>query len=412
MESSKHERSHRPMKAQKKKQPQLKPIGRVPISNLSGKSNKTERRLALVSQAHYSTADSTDRRRAEEALRDSEERLRLAIQAGRMFAFEWDSKNDEVQRSEECFEILGLPRDELPNTGQGHTEKIHRNDRERFLDAIKSLRPERPSYRLSYRLVRPDKSIVWLQESGRAFFDENGSVQRIVGIAADVTEAWTSERALRELSGRLITSQEEERRRVARELHDNIGQELALLAIHAQRIDSGASEAQGTTRSDVHELHKSIKEVATKVSTLSHRLHSSELEFLGLAIATDRFCRDFAKNYKIHIDYSIKDVPRDLDKAVALCFYRVIQESLQNVAKHSKATAVTFQLTGGPDKLQLEVRDDGIGFDPRKASCVSGLGLVSMRERMHLIGGTFSIRSKPGQGTRLEASVDLPLANQ
>jgi signal transduction histidine kinase len=219
-----------------------------------------------------------------------------------------------------------------------------------------------------------------------------------------------SERALRELSGRLITSQEEERRRVARELHDNIGQELALLALHAQRIDSGASEAQGTTHHDVHELHKRITEVATKVSNLSHRLHSSELEFLGLTIAADRFCRDFSRCYGIDVEYVVKDVPQDLDKGVALCFYRLIQESLQNVAKHSNAKSVLFRLTGGSDQLRLEVRDKGIGFDAKHVPYDSGLGLVSMRERMNLIGGTFSIRSKPGQGTTVEASVALPVA--
>lgn len=401
------------MKAQRSKQSQLKSLTPVPVSNPSGKGKKAECRLALVARADYPGAEVGHREPPEQALRDSEERLRLAIQTRRMFTFEWNPKTDALRRSDECYEILGLPKGELPNTGQAHAGKIHPNDRDRFAEAMKSLRPEQPSYRLSYRLLRQDKSIVWLEESGRAFFDASGSIERVVGITADVTEAWASERALRELGGRLITSQEEERRRVGRELHDNIGQELALLAIQAQRIDSGASDAQGTTKSDVHELHKSIKEVATKVSTLSHRLHSSELEFLGLAIATDRFCRDFAKNYNIDIDYSIKDIPRDLDKGVALCFYRVIQESLQNVTKHSKASSVSFQLIGdGNKKLWLEVRDDGVGFDPKKAPYISGLGLVSMRERMHLIGGTFSIRSKPGQGTRLEASVALPLANQ
>jgi len=223
------------------------------------------------------------------------------------------------------------------------------------------------------------------------------------------TDANVSEIALRELSGRLITSQEEERRRVGRELHDDIGQELAILAVHAQRIDSGASDKDGTTRADVHELHQRIKDVATKVSKLSHRLHSSELEFLGLAVATDHVCRDFVSHYPIQMDCAIENVPNELDQSIALCFYRIIQESLQNVAKHSKARNVIFRLSGERDELRLEIRDDGIGFNSESRHD-GGLGLISMRERMHLIGGSLSIHSKPGHGVRLEARVAIPTA--
>ena len=382
------------MKAQTSDYQSGKPRASVTVITSPEKFEESKRRLA-------------ERRRTEEALRDSEESLRLAIEAGRMYAFQWDLKADVVQRSAEYFQIVGLPKDELSHTGSGQITRVHPDDRDRFTTTINALRPEQPSYKVSYRMLRPDKSTVWLEESGRGFFDANGNIYRVVGISADVTEAKTSERALRDLSGRLITSQEEERRRVARELHDNIGQELALLALHAQRIDSGTSEAQGTTHHDVHELHKRIKEVATKVSNLSHRLHSSELEFLGLTIAADRFCREFSRCYGIDVEYVVKDVPQDLDKSIALCFYRIIQESLQNVAKHSRARSVLFRLTGGPDKLRLEVRDKGIGFDTKQATYASGLGLVSMRERMNLIGGTLSIRSKAGQGTTVEASVPL-----
>ena len=355
------------------------------------------------------TTDITDRKRTEEALRDSEERLRLAIEAGRMYAFEWNLRSDRFQCSDEYCEILGVTQHDLPRTGREHIEKIHSLDRDRLAAAVKSLRRNRPSYKMSYRRLRPDNSIAWLEESGRACFDAKGDVDRVVGIAADVTEAKASELALRELSGRLINSQEEERRRVGRELHDDIGQELALLAVHAQRIDSGASEADGTTREDVHELHKRIKDVATKVSRLSHRLHSSELEFLGLAVATDHVCRDFISHYHIDMDYVIKNVPSELDQSIALCFYRVIQESLQNVAKHSRAKRVVFRLLGNSDELRLEIRDDGVGFDSERRRPEVGLGLVSMRERMHLIGGTFSIHSKPGRGVLLETRVALTL---
>jgi PAS domain S-box-containing protein len=351
-------------------------------------------------------ADITDRRRAEQALHDSEERLAMAINAGKMYAFEWNPKTDGVVRSRESGEILGEAEASIQHSGEEFMRRVQVEDRERRRNVIHSLSPEEPDYKAAYRLVRADGSVIWLEDSGRAWFDASGCMTRVVGMTADVTEAREAERVLRELSGRLINSQEEERRRVGRELHDSIGQHLALLAIRAQRIDSGESEAEGTLRADVHELHGKIKEIATKVSDLSHQLHSSELEFLGLAIASEHLCREFSKQYGIDIDYEVKSVPR-LDSNVALCFYRIIQECLRNVGKHSKAKRVILKLTGKADELTLTVTDDGVGFEPNSAQMGRGMGLLSMRERMHLVGGTLSIRSNVGKGTKVTANVRL-----
>jgi PAS domain S-box-containing protein len=236
----------------------------------------------------------------------------------------------------------------------------------------------------------------------------------IITASADITDQKHIENeykklaeALHELGGRLITSQEEERRRVARELHDDIGQEIALLSVRAQRIDSGGSALEGTVGEDVHELHKRIKEVAGKVSNLSHRLHSSELEFIGLSVATERICREFAKQHHVEVDYVVKDVPRFLGNGVALCFYRIIQESMQNVAKHSSARNLKLNLAVESGELKLAVRDDGQGFELEKPESKLGLGLISMRERMHLVGGVFSISSILGKGTTVCARVKL-----
>lgn len=345
--------------------------------------------------------DITDRKRAEEALRDSEERLRLAVQAGRMYAFEWDCKTG----------LVSLPGEE-PQSRQQHLDRVHAEDRARLLQTVEALTAEHAFYKIRYRIARPDGDVSWIEESGRAFFDEAAVMVRLIGIAADVTEARNSERALRDLSGRLITSQEEERRRVGRELHDSIGQELALLAAHAHRIGSGISDSEGTTRADVHELHRKIKELAPKVSDLSHRLHSSELEYLGLGAACERFCRDFAQHRSMQLEYVVKGVPRHLDQDVALCFYRMMQESLQNVLKHSKAKTAVLELLGNSEGLSLSVSDDGVGFDPKRFR-EGGLGLVSMRERIRLIGGTLSVISQPGKGTKILARVAIrPGENQ
>lgn len=350
--------------------------------------------------------DITERKRAAEALCDSEERLRIAIESGPMYPFEWDSGTDVVQCSEKGLRILNIP-PEAVHTKREFIESIHPDDKEHYLKTVESLTAENPSYKVTYRFIRSDQKTIWLEESGRAIFEGNGKLQRVIGMASDVTEARQSERTLRELSGRLISSQEEERRRIARELHDHIGQELALLCVQAQRVDSGVSDEEQTRSADVHELYKRIKEIATDVSKLSHRLHSSELDFLGLSAAAERLCRDFANQHGIDVDYQIKTLPR-LENAKALCFYRVLQEALQNVAKHSHASRVDVELRGVGGELVLKIIDSGVGFDVEKARYASGLGILSMRERLKLIGGRLQIVSSEGQGTHLVATVRIP----
>jgi signal transduction histidine kinase len=288
-------------------------------------------------------------------------------------------------------------------------ERIHPEDRKKYLDTIASLSPENPGYKVTVRLIRPGEPVMWLEEAGRALFGLENKMRKVVGMTLDVTETRQSERALRELSGRLITSQEEERRRIARELHDHIGQELALLCAHAQRVDSGVADEEHTARADAHELYRKIKDVAVDVSKLSHRLHSSELDFLGLAAAAERLCRDFAGQYRINMDHQINDIPLHLDHGRSLCFYRVLQESLQNVAKHSHATRVLVELYADDCDLTLRVVDNGIGFEASNMRFGSGLGLISMRERLNLVAGSFEINSGEGRGTIVTATVPIPV---
>jgi PAS domain S-box-containing protein len=354
--------------------------------------------------------DVTEQKRVTEALRESEERLRIAIDSGPMYAFEWNPITDEVHRSEKSAQILDFDSGESVHLKSNFVDRIDPEDRQKYRDVISVLSLEKPGYKVSFRLVRRDQTVLWLEEAGRAFFGPDDKIRKVVGMTLDVTETRQSERVLRELSGRLINSQEEERRRIARELHDHIGQELALLCAHAQRIDSGVSDQENTARADAHELYRKIKDIAVDVSKLSHRLHSSELDFLGLASAADRLCRDFAGQYGLNMDWQINDVPPQFDRAKSLCFYRVLQESLQNVAKHSRATRVLVELFGKGNELTLKVVDNGIGFEVASIRFGSGLGLVSMRERLNLVGGSFEITSGEGHGTILTAKVAISVA--
>jgi PAS domain S-box-containing protein len=349
--------------------------------------------------------DITESKRAAEALRESEEHLRFAIEAGHMYAFDWDLASDVITRSKQSTAMLGLPNGGARHTKQELIDRMLPEDKQQYARVIQSVSQEQPDYRAIFRMPLRNGHIAWLEESGRAIFGPDGKLRKVIGITADVTEIRESERTLRELSGRLITAQEEERRRIARELHDHIGQEAALICVQAQRLDSGVADEEHTTRSDVHELYRRIKTLAGDVSKLSHRLHSTELTFLGLAVAAERLCRDFAHQYGIDVDYQPKPLPPNLDSMKSLCIYRVLQETLQNVVKHSRASQVIVELRPVESELVLNVRDNGEGFDIAKAS--SGLGLLSMRERVNFVGGRFAIASKPGSGTKVTAHVAI-----
>ena len=243
---------------------------------------------------------------------------------------------------------------------------------------------------------------VWFEEP-----HQNGASSKRL----DLTAARRFDGAMRELSQRLINSQEEERRRVARELHDNIGQELALAAMLAERIDLGGAERDPTQPGELHQLYEKIKEIAIKVNGLSHQLHSSELEYLGLRVAAQRLSRDFASQFGVDVDIQTNNVPRKLRSDIALTFYRILQEALRNAARHSNATKISVRIMSLGNELSLMVADNGTGFNVHAAKPKSGLGLISMRERMRSIGGQLAITSKVGTGTILEGKCIFRLAN-
>ena len=178
--------------------------------------------------------DITDRKRAQEELRESEERLRLAAEAGKMFAYTWDAATDQILRSGDS-DLLGVDAS-TPFTGRQLLEKVHPDDRHLLVSAFDRLTPDTPLFQVSYRMIRPDGELVWVERNSRAYFDEHGRVLRIIGMAADITQRKRDEEALSSISRRLIQAQEAERARIARDLHDDIGQRLALLTVTLEQL--------------------------------------------------------------------------------------------------------------------------------------------------------------------------------
>jgi signal transduction histidine kinase len=214
------------------------------------------------------------------------------------------------------------------------------------------------------------------------------------------------------LSGMLITAQEKERSRLASEIHDDFSQRLAILALGLENAEEaiGTSPDEGVRQ--VHALLNSASEIGADLHTLSHRLHSSTLQALGLVPGVNALCREFAIQQGVEVDFLSDDIPRSVHPDVALGVFRIVQEGLRNSKKHSGAIKAQVRLHTDTDKLFLSVSDEGIGFDVRELGKNEGLGIRSMKERVYLLGGRFEIHSEPGKGTRLEAWVALKPKSQ
>lgn len=221
--------------------------------------------------------------------------------------------------------------------------------------------------------------------------------------AEDITVRKQAEEARLVLAQRLINAQEAESRRVGQELHDSINQSLAMLIMDLERTRSSLTDSSLDTVARLARLSGKLKEVSQDVSNLSHRLHSSKLDLLGLEVAVKALSREFSEQCQINARCECSGVPEDLSPEVSLCFFRVMQEALHNIAKHSHATELDIRLNGTCDFLHLTISDNGVGFVQNATKARPGLGLISMCERLHLIGGKLIITTKPGSGTRIEA---------
>jgi signal transduction histidine kinase/ABC-type uncharacterized transport system substrate-binding protein len=210
-----------------------------------------------------------------------------------------------------------------------------------------------------------------------------------------------------ELSGMLINAQEKERSRLAAEIHDDFSQRLALMALELETAEETIGTAPNDAVQRVHSVLNSASELGADLHTLSHRLHSSTLERLGLVPGVTALCKEFAAQQGIEIDLLTEDVPRSVDPDAALCLFRIVQEGLRNLKKHSHAAKAKVRLRRVGDKLFVTVHDEGVGFDVPDLGKKEGLGVRSMEERADLLGGRFEIQSKPGEGTRIEAWVPL-----
>jgi PAS domain S-box-containing protein len=374
--------------------------------------SRAARSLAMLPPSHGPAAasgetvlaDITGRKSSEDAIRESEERFRLVADTAPVLIWMSDADKLCTYFNQPWLEFTGESLES--QLGNGWTNGVHPEDLKRCLRIYTEAFDRRERFRMEYRLRRRDGEYRWILDNGVPRFDPYRSFAGYIGSCIDVTERKQAEEDLLSMTRRVIEAQEQERARIARELHDDIGQRVSLLAINlAQLQQSHLKSVEFQDR--IGELQEETCEIATDIHTLSHHLHSARLEYLGIDVVMRGFCQEFGKQTKVRINFRSQDLPGPVPPDISLCLFRVLQESLHNSAKHSGAQHVEVELRGTPDEIHLVVSDSGSGFDSEGAKQSGGLGLISMEERLRVLKGTFSIESQAKRGTKIHARVPL-----
>ena len=343
-------------------------------------------------------------RRAHDRLRTSEEGMSLAAIAAKLRFWVWDIPRDEVRASESDWSS-GNWYSAHPVHFDLFIDIVHPDDRESLRGAVRRALEGDGQYETEYRVMLPDSTVRWIASRGRIEFDQNGKPRQLRAISIDITERRRAEDEARELNGRLITAHEDERARLAHALHDDVTQRLALLAIDAgqkeKRLgDTIAGQAMRSIRHDLVQLSEDVH-------ALSYALHPAILEDLGLIEALKAECARFREVEGIPMRFSATNDIDEPTGLVSLCLYRVAQEALRNVARHSIASSVEVELRAVGGGLELAVQDNGVGFDPTRKQSRPSLGLAGMRQRLSLVDGELLIDSAPGGGTSIVARAPL-----
>jgi PAS domain S-box-containing protein len=338
-----------------------------------------------------------------EVARESEARFRLVANTAPVMI--WMSGPDKLCSyfNQPWLDFTGRPL--VSELGSGWAEGVHPDDLQLCLNTYDQFFERRESFKMQYRLRRHDGEYRWVLDTGVPRSSSDGSFAGFIGSCIDMTERKQAEEALSSVSRRLIDAQEQERTRIARELHDDINQRIAMLGIELDVLQQSLPNEGAELQNRLDQLRQQTAEIGTDVQGISHRLHSSKLEYLGLVAACKSFCREVAEWHKVDVNFVAENIASNLSQEISLCLFRVLQESLNNAIKHSGAQRFEAQLRGTSNEIQLTVRDHGIGFDAAAVLVSRGLGFISMRERVSAVNGTILIASRPKGGTEITVRV-------
>ena len=359
-----------------------------------------------ITQLRGTAQDITERKRAEDEMRASEERFRNVFRDAGVGMVIVSPEGRFLGANQTFCDCLGYTEEELlQKTVQSVTLP---EDWPSFSQKLReALEQGKGFQKVEKRCLHKSGRIVTTENSASLMRGSSGEPRYFVGEVLDITQRKLAEEALSGVSGRLIEAHEEERRWIARELHDDFNQRVALLTIMLERVKEELPATKGTARRRIEEASQHVTQLGSDMQALSHRLHSSKLEYLGLVAAIAGFCREFSNRQNVTIDFHSENIPETLPKEVSLCLFRVVQEALQNSLKHSGEGRFEVSLKRVANEIELTVSDSGVGFDPEKVISGPGLGLTSMKERLKLVDGQLGIDSKPQEGTTIHARVPL-----
>jgi PAS domain S-box-containing protein len=351
--------------------------------------------------------DITERKQAEVFLRESEREFTEAQRLAQVGSWQWDPATDTVIWSEELYRIAerdpGLPAVSF----KGHEQLYRGESWEKLRQAVEEALRTGTPYELELKMTCQNGATKWVRARGEAQRDSTGRVVRLRGTAQDITERKRVEAALANVSRRVVEAEERERNRIAKDLHEDIGQRLALLAIEIEQLQTESPAQTVEVRNRMDAAWKRTLEILADVKASAHELHSPRLDYLGIAEVMRCFCKEFCERKKVEIDFRSRGLPGLVPQDVSICLFRVLQEALYNGVKHSSVKQFEVQLWGTSDEIHLTISDPGAGFDPQAARTGQGLGLVRIEERLKLLNGTFSIESQPRIGTTIHARVPL-----
>ncbi len=396
-----------------------------------------------------------ERIRAKESLKRSEERYALAQRSANIGSWDWDIGTNGLIWSEQIESMFGLKRGEFGATYESFLDCVHPEDRQYVIDSVKASVKEDKDYVIEHRIVWPNGTVRWVLETGDVIRDESGIAIRMLGIVQDITKrkiaeeslrkarneleqrveertaelnrlnkqleqeieerkrVWQtlreSEKQLQSLSSQLLTFQEEERKRVAQELHDSVGQILAALKYRVEGAINQVSEGtiEKCTQS-LGDIIPKIQDAVEEVDRIGKGLRPLILDDLGIIATYSWFCREFEETYpEIHIEKEITINEDEVSDLLKVVMYRILQEGLNNIAKHSGADIINISLKKTDQAIELTIKDNGRGFNLESTLSPEigkrGLGLISMIKRTELSGGSLMIKSNDKTGTTLQA---------